>query len=268
MAGRLIVDSPTIGTSVPGTPMGMLPNKQKSKGNSAINYSRPKVYRDQDEPIRRSGNNVKAISAFHEPDRHPYPKEPRFSIDEDADERNDSVNSLGSRSVGSSDLAWDEERGELVSKKNKVPQFSTEQHMRVRQPASRPPASRNDSSSTSTTTTSISRPPTRDSAGGPSKIPLKGILKKTEVTVQTTTATSSETGGEDDGSHHTVSENGSSTSSGGQWTSSEYDTSSLSEKEIAKLEKKGINPALYAEMNAARGGKRRFGALTGNSFVG
>jgi hypothetical protein len=39
------------------------------------------------------------------------------------------------------------------------------------------------------------------------------------------------------------------------WKSSEFDTSSLTEAELKKCKKKGINPALYAEMKAARKGK-------------
>lgn len=39
------------------------------------------------------------------------------------------------------------------------------------------------------------------------------------------------------------------------WRASDYDITSLSEKELKKCKKKGINPALYAEMKAARKGK-------------
>ena len=57
-----------------------------------------------------------------------------------------------------------------------------------------------------------------------------------------------------------------------EWKSSEFDTSGLSIAQIHKLKKKGINPALYAEMKAARkgGGKKRnlIGPLTGNTFLG
>ncbi|GAM86391.1 hypothetical protein ANO11243_044050 [Dothideomycetidae sp. 11243] len=59
--------------------------------------------------------------------------------------------------------------------------------------------------------------------------------------------------------------------SSGDWRSSEVDVSSLSPAKIAKLKKKGINPALYLEMKAAKsgaGGKRRLGVLTANSFLG
>ncbi|KAK0897818.1 hypothetical protein LTR91_020663 [Friedmanniomyces endolithicus] len=88
---------------------------------------------------------------------------------------------------------------------------------------------------------------------------------------------------EDSASHHTVSVagdndsdsklreegNSSSSSSTMPWSSSEYDVSGLSPSEIRKLRKKGINPALYAEMKAARKGKGKWvGPLVGNTFIG
>ncbi|KAK1073896.1 hypothetical protein LTR74_001453 [Friedmanniomyces endolithicus] len=85
---------------------------------------------------------------------------------------------------------------------------------------------------------------------------------------------------EDSASHHTVSvagdndsdsklrEEGNSSSTM-PWSSSEYDVSGLSPSEIRKLRKKGINPALYAEMKAARKGKGKWvGPLVGNTFIG
>jgi len=58
-------------------------------------------------------------------------------------------------------------------------------------------------------------------------------------------------------------------SSSKQFESSSYDTSGLSVEEIHKLRKKGINPALYAEMKAARKGKGKWlSPLVGNSFIG
>lgn len=57
---------------------------------------------------------------------------------------------------------------------------------------------------------------------------------------------------------------------------SNYDVSSLTEKQVAKLKKKGIDPALYMEMKAATGGMGKDGkkrskwsrALVGNTFIG
>lgn len=61
-------------------------------------------------------------------------------------------------------------------------------------------------------------------------------------------------------------------SSSGEWRASDHDITGLSEAQIKKLKRKGINPALYAEMQAARrsgpGGKKSIiGPLTGNSFI-
>ncbi|GAB7345520.1 hypothetical protein MBLNU457_3835t1 [Dothideomycetes sp. NU457] len=56
-----------------------------------------------------------------------------------------------------------------------------------------------------------------------------------------------------------------------EWQGSDFDTSGLSPEKIAKLKKKGINPALYAEMKQARKGqgkgKRWVSPLTGNTFL-
>ena len=57
---------------------------------------------------------------------------------------------------------------------------------------------------------------------------------------------------------------------------SDYDVSTLTERQIDKLKKKGIDPALYMEMQAAIGGSRKDGkkrskwsrALVGNTFIG
>jgi len=56
-----------------------------------------------------------------------------------------------------------------------------------------------------------------------------------------------------------------------EWQGSDFDISGLSPEKIAKLKKKGINPALYAEMKQARKGqgkgKRWVSPLTGNTFL-
>ena len=65
------------------------------------------------------------------------------------------------------------------------------------------------------------------------------------------------------------SESGRSSLTSSDWKSSEYDISGLSEKKLAKLKKKGINPQLYMEMKAARGGKGKLvGPLVGNTYIG
>ncbi|KAH4195702.1 hypothetical protein HBI80_122990 [Parastagonospora nodorum] len=50
------------------------------------------------------------------------------------------------------------------------------------------------------------------------------------------------------------------------WSASNFDMSTLSEAEIKKCKKKGINPALYAEMRAARKGKWT-SPIVGNTFL-
>ncbi|KAL1612522.1 hypothetical protein SLS60_000749 [Paraconiothyrium brasiliense] len=50
------------------------------------------------------------------------------------------------------------------------------------------------------------------------------------------------------------------------WKSSNFDISGLSEAELKKCKKKGINPALYAEMKAARKG-RFVSPIGGNTFL-
>ncbi|KAF2635101.1 hypothetical protein P280DRAFT_474016 [Massarina eburnea CBS 473.64] len=50
------------------------------------------------------------------------------------------------------------------------------------------------------------------------------------------------------------------------WKASSFDTSALSEQELRKCRKKGINPALYAEMKAARKGKF-VSPIGGNTFL-
>lgn len=102
-----------------------------------------------------------------------------------------------------------------------------------------------------------------DSSTASSARPLmpKSILKSTCVDQYSERASTSSRG-EDTASHHTVSEDG-----GGEWKSSDGDTSRLSEAEVKKLERKGINPALWVEMKEAKGGKKGVGALTGNAYV-
>ena len=54
--------------------------------------------------------------------------------------------------------------------------------------------------------------------------------------------------------------------SSGEWKASEHDTSNLSAEELRKCKKKGINPALYAEMKAAKKG-RWMSPIAGNTFL-
>lgn len=54
--------------------------------------------------------------------------------------------------------------------------------------------------------------------------------------------------------------------SSSEWSGSSFDTTTLTEAELKKCKKKGINPALYAEMKAARKGKWT-SPIAGNSFL-
>ncbi|KAH7094735.1 hypothetical protein FB567DRAFT_11916 [Paraphoma chrysanthemicola] len=54
--------------------------------------------------------------------------------------------------------------------------------------------------------------------------------------------------------------------SSSEWSASSFDITSLTESEIKKCKKKGINPSLYAEMKAARKGKWT-SPIAGNTFL-
>jgi hypothetical protein len=59
---------------------------------------------------------------------------------------------------------------------------------------------------------------------------------------------------------------GSKSSGSSKWSASDFDISALSEAEIKRCKKKGINPALYAEMRAAKKGKWT-SPIAGNTFL-
>lgn len=52
------------------------------------------------------------------------------------------------------------------------------------------------------------------------------------------------------------------------WVASTFSVDGMSEKEIEKLRRKGINPALRAEMQAARKGRGGLPVSVGNTFIG
>ncbi|KAF1839279.1 hypothetical protein BDW02DRAFT_234000 [Decorospora gaudefroyi] len=62
------------------------------------------------------------------------------------------------------------------------------------------------------------------------------------------------------------SRSGSKSSSSSKWSASDFDISTLTETEIKRCRKKGINPALYAEMKAAKKGKWT-SPIAGNTFL-
>ncbi|CZT20908.1 uncharacterized protein RCC_06768 [Ramularia collo-cygni] len=128
-------------------------------------------------------------------------------------------------------------------------------------------------STTSRSSNSSTRPPPSDrssstSTTGSTKLPFipKSILKVT--TVEQTIERSSSRSVSAAGSNKSSDSGAASVTydSDGNFVASEYDTSELSEMELKKLKKKGINPALAMEMKALRKGKT-FGSLMGNSYV-
>lgn len=229
-----------------------------SSGRKAPNFSRP-----QPKPSAlKSGNKdnddrrVHVIDAFHDPNR--YPKEPRFSGES---ERTDNT----SQNSATSDFAWDGHSGELDSKARKK-RFDA-QRSSLRDPAGRPSSSATGRAGSASTdqTFNLGLPNSKPSGPG-----MKGILKRVSVDQQSERISSPTDQWEDTASHHTVSESGDSIgsfNSDGRWQSSDYDTSSLSTAEIRKLEKKGINPALYMEMKEAKKGKKWAPSLLGNGFI-
>lgn len=97
-------------------------------------------------------------------------------------------------------------------------------------------------------------------------------MKRVSVDQQSERISLSADGREDTRSHHTISDDDASGSydAEGNWQSSNHDTTGLTDAQIRKLLKKGVNPSLYAEMKAAKKGKGRWsvGPLLGNSFLG
>lgn len=211
------------------------------------------------------------ISAFHEPNRA-LPDEPRFSIDStqtDSTTSNNTINSAGS------EFAWDGQLGILRSRS--VSNYDQTRYSG----SSRPTHTRSATSTTLSQSTNagsdqplLAELPGDSPPAVPRKLPK--IVKRTSFDQQSERVSidqsmGSSEGWEDTASHHTASVDG----DGGEhqrdpkWKASDYDTSGLSVAEIHKLRKKGINPALYAEMKAARRGKSKWlGALHGNAYIG
>ncbi|KAK5171365.1 uncharacterized protein LTR77_004509 [Saxophila tyrrhenica] len=257
---------------------------------ASVNFSRPRPTRIQSGQSHSTANrsngdrssrgSTHAISAFHNDNANRgYPEEPRFSIDSDRT----ATTQGSSTSSGSSEVAWDDEIKQLRTvRRDKYAQQRCDpvQLPRPQQPLNG--SAREDQNSmsplrpqrTNTSTTSSSTSNSRSANGSmrsiPSGIP-PGITKRISVDQQSERVSMSTDGHEDTASHHTVSDDGDSGSfdMDGRWQSSNYDTSGLSDAQIKKLLKKGINPSLYAEMKAAKKGKKTvIGPLLGNSFLG
>ncbi|KAK3055343.1 hypothetical protein LTR09_003896 [Extremus antarcticus] len=236
---------------------------------ASVNFSRPRPThigstqsRSSNSTIssgeRSARGNVHAISAFA--DTQPeLPDEPRFSNDSD---RTTSTSLYSSGSSAASEFVFD------------VPRVRRDKYAQQRyEPTSRPrPQPASDSRQGSynlleqqRTNTSTSTPSSTETAS------RNAITKRMSVDQQSERISLSTEAGEDDASHHTVSddEDSGSFDMEGNWQSSNYDTSGLSDAQIRKLLKKGINPSLYAEMKAAKKGKKKLiGPLLGNSFLG
>lgn len=193
-----------------------------------------------------------AISAFHEPNRH-LPDEPRFSQDSERTGTTTSNNSAGS------EFAWDGQKGELAGRRRSK-QVRDQRYSG--QPRSRPTTAK-----TATSDTSMS------AFANPKASSSSRTTKKVSIDVQSdTTSMMTNDQHEDTASHHTVSddENTGSFDNKDEWRSSDYDTTGLSDAKIRKLLKKGVNPSLYAEMQAAKKNRKSkwIGPLVGNSFIG
>lgn len=230
-----------------------------STRRKAPNFSRPQPKTS----ALKSGNKdkedrrVHIIDAFHDPNR--YPEEPRFSGDS---QRTDTTTSQNS---ATSDFAWDGHSGELDSKARKK-RFDA-QRCDAREPSARPSSAataRRDSAPIDQTF-NLGLPNSNNEGPG-----MNGIVKRVSVDQRSERIGPPQDQWEDTASHHTVSESGDSIGSfdsEGRWQSSDYDTSSLSSAEIRKLQKKGINPALYMEMKQAKKGKKWAPHLLGNGFI-
>ncbi|KAK3714204.1 hypothetical protein LTR37_008006 [Vermiconidia calcicola] len=237
-----------------------------STEGSVVNFSRPRLYSNlshnrvkHDHSGTPNGyGNTRAINAFHDANRH-LPAEPRFSQESERTATDRSENSA------SSEFAWDGEAGEL---KTRIRPRRFEEQRYERAPRSRESVTA--SGSSSSPRAPLLRPQFTNNSGSSKTSTQRNLAAVDQRSVRTSTSTSTY---EDTRSHHTVSDDGDDQSGfyddDGNWQSSSYDTSGLSEAQIRKLQKKGINPSLYAEMKAAKKGKSKWvGPLLGNSFLG
>ncbi|KAF7186769.1 hypothetical protein HII31_12001 [Pseudocercospora fuligena] len=301
MDSTAAADSPTLGSESPNSMV------RKTQPKPAVtNFSRPRIYKTSSGKTYQEGDsNVKSVNAYYEQDNdtetetqtdngsihqdrntgEPMPSEPRFSLDEEEDKplpreprfsTSPPLPTEARFSVETFDLEpsdSNKSEGGILSRTEAFLKRKGSALLRTEDQRHPGPSIRNNSSSTtndsSTSSETQKRPETSSSTSTSKPLappPLKSILKQTSVEVTSERASSID--GEDTGSHHTISEiGGEGYGEDGKWHASDYDTSGLSEREIKKLEKKGVNPALYAEMKAARGSGKVVGALTGNTYV-
>ncbi|KAK5138344.1 hypothetical protein LTR08_003405 [Meristemomyces frigidus] len=220
-----------------------------------------------------SGGAVKGIRAFHGLSIE-LPAEPRFSIDSQRTTTTQQTTSTTSEESAASQFAWDGQLGELRSER-RPSEYEQDQRWSRGHPNNRTTTWNSQATVGSGSTAVASDQPSVISelpGSQPPPLPKKKgkIVQRISIDQQSSRMSVSSRGtAEDDTSHHTVSvdcEGGYVPE--GNWSSSGYDVSGLSIAEITKLRKKGINPALYAEMKAARKGKNKWvGPLVGNSFI-
>ncbi len=234
-----------------------------STRRTAPNFSRPQPQQpsalksgQKDHSQNRHGH---IIDAFHEADQN-LPAEPRFS---DESTRTDITGS--EYTTASSDFAYDSYAGDADSKR-RTQRFDDQRFEKSTRPGT--------AGSTSTTPTSestfdlgLAKSSSNETRSSQPSNLSSGIVKRVSVDQRSERVSTDQW--EDAASHHTVSESGDSGSfdMDGRWQSSDYDTSELSAEKIRKLEKKGINPALYVEMKEARKGKKWAPQLLGNGFL-
>lgn len=241
------------------------PPSRRSAAAGAPNFSRPRPApadsQTRLQPDYGDRSNVHTINAFHDANRD-FPDEPRFSLD------SEQTNSTSENSVAS-EFAWDGQTGELKAKKRP----HTFDRQRVSMETSRSAKLGSSSARTPQPQPPIEMPvPSIASSSSSGKSSRRPNITKTVSFEQKSNRNSRtvEHQQEDTRSHHTVSDSGDSGSFDleGNWSTSDYDFSNLSEAEIKKLKKKGISPALYAEMKAAKKGRSKWvGALSGNTFL-
>ena len=244
--------------------------QSETRRPTATNFSRPRPGRnDSYNRLQRdfsngTTNGGHTINAFYEPNRD-LPDEPRFSLDSEQ-------TTSTSENSAASEFAWDGERGELRSKKR--PQNFDQQRVSMESPRRvRGGAPGSSAGSSSRQTSRQPAPPNEMPASSSSSKSSRGgpaISKTVSFDQHSERTRDSQDQHEDTRSHHTVSDSGDSGSFDmeGKWQSSDYDYSSLTEAEIRKIKKKGMNPALYAEMKAAKKGRNKWiGSLSGNTFL-
>ncbi|USP76520.1 hypothetical protein yc1106_03794 [Curvularia clavata] len=113
---------------------------------------------------------------------------------------------------------------------------------------------------------------TQDSPPSPARLVIEKSTSISRSSSSFTLSGSTSSPSEEHRSLHSILEEadrnrpGSKSSGSSKWSASDFDISTLSEAEIKRCKKKGINPALYAEMRAAKKGKWT-SPIAGNTFL-